>query len=73
MTVLVDGEDVTVPDRDTTPNEIIGLAGLPAATHYLVLVRGRERDSFQGKGDEPLRVHEREQFVTVSTEPTPTS
>jgi hypothetical protein len=29
--------------------------------------------SFEGKGEEPITVHEHEKFVSLSTGPTPTS
>lgn len=71
--ILLDGDPLVVPDKEITPNEILQLAGLDPATHYLVRVKGRHQDSFQGKGDESIRVHDGEVFVSLSTEPTPTS
>lgn len=73
VTIELDGEPLDVPDRDTTPDAVLALAGLSPATHYLVRVNGRHRESLQGKGAEPVRLHEREKFVSLSTQPTPTS
>jgi hypothetical protein len=56
-----------------TANQILRLAGIDPAANYLVEVRGREQVSYQGRGDEEIRVHEHEVFVSVSTGPTPTS
>lgn len=71
--VLVDGDPVAVP-RDTTANAILVAAGLDPASHYLVLKLGRgQQESFQGRGDDPVKVHPRETFVSLSTGPTPTS
>lgn len=72
VTVTVDGEPVEVPKR-TTPNAILGLAGIDAGTHYLVRITGRHQHSFAGRGEEEISVHERETFVSVSTGPTPTA
>ena len=69
----VDGEPVTTTEDQLTPNQILRLAGIDPATSYLVKVDGRKQESYQGRGDEPIRVHEHEVFVSVSTGPTPTS
>jgi hypothetical protein len=71
-TVTVDGEPVEVP-KHTTPNAVLRLAGIDAATHYLVRITGRHQHSFAGRGEEEITVHERETFVSVSTGPTPTA
>lgn len=73
VTIELDGEPLDLPDRDTTADAILTLAGLDPQAHYLVRVVGRDRESLQDKGSEPLRVHEREKFVSLSTQPTPTS
>jgi hypothetical protein len=72
-TINLDGEDLTVPDRDLTPNEILTIAGLDAATHYLVRLKGRNQESYQGRGEEAIKVHPNEKFLSLSTGPTPTS
>ena len=72
VAVMVDGEQVEVPKR-TTPNAILGLAGIGTGKHYLVRITGRHQHSFAGRGDEEITVHERETFVSVSTGPTPTA
>ncbi|MCX4920092.1 hypothetical protein [Streptomyces sp. NBC_00687] len=72
VTVTVDGEPVEVPQH-TTPNTLLGLAGIDAATHYLVRITGRHQHPFDGRGEEEITVHEGETFVSVSTGPTPTA
>ncbi|WP_329611914.1 hypothetical protein OG244_38895 [Streptomyces brevispora] len=72
VSVTVDGEPVEVP-KHTTPNAILGLAGIDVATHYLVRITGRHQHSFAGRGEEGIIVHGREMFVSVSTGPTPTA
>lgn len=73
ITFTIDQEPVITTEEHLTPNQILGLAGIDPATSYLVQVRGREQVSYQGRGDEEIRVHEHEVFVSVSTGPTPTS
>lgn len=72
VTVTVDGEPVDVA-KHTTPNAVLGLAGINTGTHYLVRITGRHQHSFAGRGEEEITVHEGETFVSVSTGPTPTA
>ena len=73
VTIELDSEPLTLPTAEVTPNRILKDAGLDPATHYLVLVHGRQQDSFQGKGDQPIHVHNKETFISLSTGPTTTS
>ncbi len=73
ITFTVDNEPITTTEDELTPNQILRLAGIDPATNYLVQVEGRAQESFQGRGDQPIRVHEHEVFVSVSTGPTPVS
>ncbi|MGW2911287.1 hypothetical protein ACWC9X_12655 [Streptomyces asoensis] len=73
VTIVVDEEPVSGVPQHTTPNAILRLAGIDPATHYLVRVNGRHRESFKDQGDKDITVHERETFVSVFTGPTPTS
>ena len=73
ITFTVDREPVTTTQERLTANQILDLAGIDAATNYLVQVKGREQVSYEGRGDEEIRVHDDEVFVSVSTGPTPTS
>jgi hypothetical protein len=68
VTVTVDGEPVEVP-KHTTPDAVLGLAGIDAGTHYLVRITGRHQHSFTGRGEEGIAVHEGETLVSVSTSP----
>lgn len=71
--IVFDDETLTVPDKDTTPNALLELAGLDPAQHYVVELQGRNRISFKDRGTEPIKVHDGQQLVSVSTQPTPTS
>lgn len=71
---FVDGEPYETDKQVLTPNEIIREFGQKdPATNYLVQIDGRQRISYQGKGDEPIRLHDGERFQIVFTGPTPVS
>lgn len=73
VTITLDRKPLAgVPER-TTPDAILELGGINPGTHYLVRVDGRHQESYQGKGTEPITVHEGETFVSVSCGPTPVS
>ncbi len=70
----VDGEPYETRERELTPNEIIRrFAQKDPATHYLVQIEGHRRISYEGKGDEPIRMHDGMRFQVISTGPTPVS
>ena len=73
VTFTVDDEDVTTEGRTLTPVEIMTLAGVDPATHYLVEIKGRHQTSYQDKPNQEIKVHPGDKFVTVSTGPTPVS
>lgn len=73
VTFTVDGEQLTTSEKELTANQILALAGVDPTTNYLVKVKGRHQESYQGRGDERIKVHEHDTFVSVSTGPTPTS
>lgn len=70
----VDGEPFKTDQRELTPNEIIREFGhQDPNTHYLVQIKGGEKISYQGKGDEPIKLHDGMRFQVISTGPTPVS
>jgi hypothetical protein len=71
---FLDGEPHETHRQELTPNEIIKEFGhRDTATHYLVRIEGHRHISYQGKGDEPIKLHDGERFQMVSTGPTPVS
>lgn len=71
---FVDGEPFETDRQEWTPNEIIKTFGQKdPATNYLVRLEGHHRHSYQGKGNEPIKIHNGEKFQIVSTGPTPVS
>lgn len=73
ITIMIDGDAIEIPDKDTTANELLRAAGLDPLTHYLIRVRGKKRESFEGQGGDPLKVRRDETFISLFTGPTPTS
>ena len=70
----VDGEPYETLERELTPNDILTkFAEKDPATNYLVQIQGQHRISYQGKGDEPIKMHEGMRFQVISTGPTPVS
>jgi hypothetical protein len=71
ITVIVDDEPVLTP-KDTTPGGVLVAAGLDPAQRQLVKVHGKHQTPFPDPNVE-LKVHDGEQFITVSTGGTPVS
>jgi hypothetical protein len=69
----VDGEELETSDRELTPVEIMNLAGIDPANHYLSEIRGHEQISFKDAPNVQIKMHNGIKFVTASTGPTPTS
>jgi hypothetical protein len=70
----VDGEPEETRRAVWTPNEIINDFGKKdPSTNYLVQIDGHHRVSYQGKGEDPIKIHEGEKFQIISTGPTPVS
>lgn len=69
----VDGEQVATTARELTPRQILTLAKIDPASHYLVQIEGRHRVSYEAEPDTPIHVHEDAKFISVSTGPTPVS
>ena len=69
---FVDGEREETRQREWTPNQIIKEFGKKdPATNYLVKIHGNV--SYQGHGDETIKIHNNEKFQIVSTGPTTVS
>lgn len=65
--ISIDGETYAAPAKDLTADDILGLAGIDPSENYLVEKHGREQVSYQGKGSELIKLHERETFISVPT------
>jgi hypothetical protein len=71
VTVIVDDDPVATP-KETTPRGVLVAAGMDPAQRQLVLVKAKHQTPFPDP-DVELKVHEGEQFITVSTGGTPVS
>ena len=70
----VDGEPYTTHAKEITANDLMkDFAGRDPATHYLVQIKGHEKDSYEGRRDVPIRMHEGQRFQVIATGPTPVS
>ena len=67
----VDDEPLETEERELTPRQILELAELDPAEHYLVLVKGGKPDtSYEATPDAPIHLHPGIEFASVFTGPT---
>lgn len=71
--IAIDGEEHRVADRGWTADELLVLAGVAATQHYLVEIKGKKQESYQGRGSAVLHLQKGDAFVTVFTGPTTVS
>lgn len=70
----VDGEPYETDENKLTPNEILQeFANKSPATNYLVGIDGHHRISYEGKGDIPIKLHNKMKFQVICIGPTPVS
>lgn len=69
----VDGEELETSKHELTPVEIMNLAGIDPANHYLSEIRGHEQISYKDAPNAEIKMHNGIRFVSASTGPTPTS
>lgn len=69
----VDSEPVETTEHELTPVQIMELAGVDPATHYLKEIRGQQQISYKDTPNESIHIHNNQRFITNSMEPTPVS
>jgi hypothetical protein len=70
----IDGETYSTTEKTLTARQIlVDHAGLDPTTHYLILLHGREQVSYETRPDEPIHMHEHQQFISAASVPTPVS
>ncbi len=69
----VDDEPFSTHEHILTPTQILQIAGIDPATHYLVEIRGNHQESYKDKPNEPIHMHQHAKFVSVFTGSTPVS
>jgi len=66
----VDGEPHKTDKRDLTPDEIIRKYGeRDPAKKYLVQIVGGQKESYQGKGEIPIKMHDGMRFQIICVGP----
>lgn len=73
FTIYIDGESFEAPEKTMTANAILALGGLSTDENYLVEIKGKHQESFEGKGGEEIHLHEGSKFISVFFGPTPVS
>lgn len=71
ITIEVDETPIVTP-KETTPRAVLVAAGKDPAARQLVRVKGKHQEPYPDP-DQQLKVHEGEQFITISTGNTPVS
>ncbi len=69
----VDDVPQTTEQHQLTANQILDKSGISTTNHYLVQIEGKNRISFENKGDQEIQMHENMKFISISFEPTPVS
>ncbi len=69
ITFFVDGDPKTTTEKTLTPNQIMAIAGIDTASHYLKWITGDATHSYEGKGDEVIHVHEGQKFISIHNGP----
>ena len=69
----VDNEPQTTRERELTAGQILRQAGIDPDTHYLIEIRGHDRESFKDRTDAEIRMHDHLKFISIAVGPTPVS
>lgn len=71
--IRIDGEEFKVTTKTMTAAEILQLANLALADHYLTEIHGGATKSYQGKPEQVIHLHPGSRFSSVFTGPTTVS
>jgi hypothetical protein len=63
--ITIDAEPYEVEDKKMTAAEVIAVAGLDPATHYLVEVKNRKQISYKDRSDAEIKLNMGDEFLTV--------
>jgi hypothetical protein len=69
----VNDEPQTTLNHELTPRQILTNAGFSPDQYYLVQIIGHHQESYQGKLDVPIIMHQHMKFLAEYTGPTPVS
>ena len=70
---MVNAESYTTQEHILTPIQILQIAGDDPANYYLVEIKGNHQESYQGKPNDEIHMHQNAKFITVFMGPTPVS
>lgn len=65
ITININGEDINIPDKETTANELLVLAGLNSADHFLMSIDAKTQVSYASKGGQNIPLQMGAKFVSV--------
>lgn len=63
----VDDETFSTQEHVLTPVQILQLAGIDPATHYLVEIHGNHQESYKDRPNESIHMHQHAKFVSIFT------
>jgi hypothetical protein len=69
----VDGEPFSTSEHVLTPTQIMQIAAIDPATHYIVEIHGHDQHSYEGQPNAEIHMHEHAKFIANSSGPTPVS
>lgn len=69
----VDDEPQETSEHLLTAEQIVRNAGLDPAQRYLIELRGKDQESYEGRMGTEIRMHEKMKFITAGIGPTPVS
>lgn len=69
----VGDEPQTTNEHELAPRTILKNAGYDPESHYLMLIRGHDKDSFKDRPDELIHLRPHMHFIPISCAPTPVS
>ena len=71
ITIEIDGEDFQVDDREMTVAELLDLVDLNPTDSYLIELHGHGEQERHEAGDEVLKLHKGQRFVSGDRAPAP--
>jgi hypothetical protein len=73
--IRVDGEVEVSRDATLTPRQIMKRVDVDPERHYLKSLKmdGHPEESYRDRADEPIRLRQNQEFMTVAMAPTPVS
>lgn len=71
ISIEIDGEVFEVEEREMTVTELLELVDLDPADSYLIELHGEGKQEKHESGDEVIKLHNRQRFVSGDRAPAP--